>query len=102
MTAEFCYAGKTLRLSVTAGGQAEACCGWDNLTTEMTAYISQGEDLQGEYWAGVMLLSLDALFTAFAVDKAALPLTLTGNILREDPALSSAAPADETVTFTLK
>ncbi len=101
LTAEFRYAGKVLRLSVTAAGLAEARCGAVDLTPQMTAYLSQGEDLQGEYWAGVMLLSLDAFFTALDVDKTVLPLTLTGNILRENPALSAAAPAGETVTFAL-
>lgn len=102
LSAALCHGGRTLQLSVTASGQAAARCGDDDLTSKMTAYITQGEDLQGEYWAGVLLFPLNALFAALGVDKSTLPLTLSGNILRESPALSSAAPLEETVTFILK
>ncbi|HWP51139.1 MAG TPA: hypothetical protein VN626_05495 [Clostridia bacterium] len=102
LSAVFCLGSKTLQLSVMSNGQAEARCENDNLTSQMTAYITQGEDLQGEYWAGVMLFPLKGLFAALGADKNALPLNLSGNILRENPALSSAAPLNDTVRFTLK
>lgn len=102
LTVVLCNGAGELRLSVTANGQVEARCGEDNLTPQVTAYITQGEDLQGEYWAGVLLFPLDALLAALGTDKSALPLALSGNILRENPALSCAAPVNEPAVFTLK
>ncbi|WMJ82977.1 hypothetical protein ACS3UN_00880 [Oscillospiraceae bacterium LTW-04] len=102
LTAVFCLGERELRMTVTAGGQAEAYCGDSDLTAQMTAYIKQGEDLQGEYWAGVLLFPLESLFAALDTDKTALPMTLSGNILRENPALSCAVPTNEVVAFTLK
>ncbi len=101
LSAELCYGGKMLSLSVTADGRAQADCGERELSTDLTAYITRGEDLQGEYWAGVLLFPLETLFTALGADGSALPLTLSGNILREHPTLSSAVPLGETVIFTL-
>ena len=102
LTAMLCCGEKKLRLSVTADGRAQALCGTDDLTASLTSYITHGEDLQGEYWAGVLLFPLDALRAVLGADKNALPLAFSGNILREHPALSSAAPAGEAVAFTLK
>ncbi len=101
LSAELCYGDKVLSLWVTADGQAQAHCGARDLTTDLTAYITRGEDLQGEYWAGVLLFPLKTLFTVLGADGGALPLTLSGNILRENPALSSAVALGETVAFTL-
>lgn len=102
LTAVFCLGDRELRMTVTADGQAQARCGGSDLTAQMTAYITQGEDLQGEYWSGVFLFPLDALFAALGTDKNALPLTLSGNIFRENPAISSAVPIDESAIFTIK
>lgn len=96
-----CHNGKELQLSVFADGSASARCGETILTDAMTSYIIQGEDLQGEYWGAVMLFSLDRLLTVFGVDSSAMPLELSGNVLREHPALSCATPANESVAFTL-
>lgn len=92
---------RQLRLSVTADGQVQAQSGSEDLTDHLTAYITRGEDLQGEYWAGVLLFRLGALLTALGADQNALPLALSGNILREHPALSAAALPGETVHFIL-
>lgn len=102
LTAVFRLDDREMRMTVTAGGQAKASCGGSDLTAQMTAYITQGEDLQGEYWAGVLLFPLNVLFAALGADKNALPLTLSGNIFRENPAISSAVPIDETAIFTIK
>lgn len=93
---------KELRLSVTADGRAQARCGARELTANLTSYITRGEDLQGEYWAGVLLFPLKSLFAALGADQSAPPLALTGNILREQPALSSVVAVGETVSFMLK
>lgn len=102
LTAVLCRGEKELWLSVSADGRAQAHCGAQELTADLTSYITRGEDLQGEYWAGVLLFPLKSLFATLGADQNALPLTLSGNILREHPALSSAAMAGETVSFTLK
>lgn len=96
-----CYNKKELRLSVSADGSALASCGDTALTNFMTSYIVQGEDLQGEYWGAVMIFSLDKFLSTFDIDLSNIPLELTGNVMREHPALSSAAPANDLVTFTL-
>lgn len=101
LSAIFCHGGKELRLSVTADGTAAARCGTDDFTARMTAYITQGEDLQGEYWAGVLMFPLDTLLAALGMDQGGSLPTLSGNILRENPALSSAAPIDEVIIFSL-
>lgn len=102
LTSELCYGEKALSLSVTTDGQAQASCGAQDLTTDLTAYITRGEDLQGEYWAGVLLFPLKALFAVLGADSSTRPLTLSGNILREHPALSSAVPLGEVVAFTFQ
>lgn len=96
-----CHNSNELRLSVSADGSASARCGETILTDAMTSYIIQGEDLQGEYWGAVMLFSLDRLLSVFGVDSSSIPLELSGNVLREHPALSSASPINEPVTFNL-
>lgn len=101
LSAVFSFGERQLRIAVTAGGQARAYSGEKDLTAELTAYIKEGEDLQGEYWVGVLLFPLQSLFTALGMDKNALPVALSGNILRENPALSRAALGGETVTFML-
>ncbi|MFV0498390.1 MAG: hypothetical protein ACK5L0_09545 [Candidatus Fimivivens sp.] len=102
LTAIIGFGERALHMTVTADGQAKAYCGDSDFTAQMTAYIKQGEDLQGEYWAGVLMFPLKSLFLALGTDKSALPLTLWGNILREYPACSRAVAANETGTFTLR
>ncbi|MEA5137292.1 MAG: hypothetical protein VB035_14260 [Candidatus Fimivivens sp.] len=102
LTAVFSFGDRELRMTVTASGQAQAFCGSSDLTAQMTAYITQGEDLQGEYWSCVFLFPLEMLLSAFGTDKNALPLTLLGNIIRENPAVSSAVPTNEKAIFTMK
>lgn len=102
LTAVLCRGEKELCLSMSFGGQVTAKCQTKDLSHCLTSYITRGEDLQGEYWAAVMLLPLETLFAVLGADKQDLPLVLSGNILRENPARSSAAPVGESVVFTIE
>lgn len=101
LCATFSLNNRTLTLAVGADGVAHAQSDEVNLASHLTAYGVQGEDLQGEYWGVVMLFPLEHLFLALGVDKPELPLSLSGNIFRKNPAVSSAVPLDETVLFKL-
>ncbi len=101
LTALLCYGEKELRLSVTADGQAQAHCGAEDLTVSLTSYMTHGEDLQGEYWAGVLLFPLKTLYAVLGAAHNTSPLALSGNILREYPALSSVVPVGDAIAFTL-
>ena len=101
LSAMFSMNNRTLNLSVGANGVSHAQSEEVDLTKHLTAYGVQGEDLQGEYWGVVMLFPLDQLFLILGTNEAELPLSISGNVSRSNPAVSSAVPLDETVLFKL-
>lgn len=99
LRAVFSHGGHTAELSVTAAGGSALLLDGRPAGELLTAYQISGEDLQGEYWGAVMMLPLDRFCGALALS---LPGSFDGNLLRENPALSSAAPAGESVRFLLR
>ncbi len=67
---------------------------------KLSAYIISGEDLQGEYWGAVIMLPMPLLLEHFSLSEDALPASLYGNILRREPAVSSAAPLSQPAAIT--
>lgn len=68
---------------------------------KLSAYIISGEDLQGEYWGAVIMLPMALLLGHFSLSENALPASVYGNIIRREPAVSSAAPLSESAEITI-
>ena len=94
--------GARLNISVSFGKKASLLLNGQPLSDAMTSYIIQGEDLQGEYWGAVMVLPIALIFKAFSLAESDLPAKLSGNLYRENPAVSSAALKGEQLIFILE
>ncbi len=100
LRALFSYQGHTLELSANAAGEATLLLDGAAVADKLTAYQISGEDLQGEYWGAVLMVPFSWFSEALDL-PADSPVALEGNILREHPAQSSAAPEGETLRFLL-
>lgn len=96
----FSHAGHTVELSANAAGEAALLLDGAPVDGVLTAYQISGEDLQGEYWGAVLMVPFPWLAASLGFDAAS-PAVLTGNLLREHPACSSAVPTGESVRFLL-
>ncbi|PWM26516.1 MAG: hypothetical protein DBX44_00395 [Oscillospiraceae bacterium] len=99
LRAVFSHNGHTADLSVTAGGESALLLDGQPAGELLTAYQISGEDLQGEYWGAVMAVPFDRFSQALGLAEQD---SFDGNLLREHPALSSAAPVGQTVRFLLR
>jgi|GEM_PF-1150307 len=91
----------SLVAKVSFDGSSELLLNDNAANDKLSAYIISGEDLQGEYWGAVMMIPLTLLFEHFSLAESELPAALYGNLIRREPALSSAAPLSERAKITV-
>lgn len=101
VSAKLQYGGHTISISACFDGRATLTLDGIKCENRLTAYLIGGEDLQGKYWGAVMLLPLNLLFDCFKINESMLPVTLNGNIMRKNPAVSFAALPNESAEFIL-
>lgn len=101
LAAVFEHGAHSLRMEVTAKGCARLLADGNPLEGKMSSYLISGEDLQGEYWGAVMMVSSDVFFEALGLDALGPPAALYGNALREHPFLSAAALPPERIVLDL-
>lgn len=99
--AKFEYNGKIIEFSVRFDNSAKLLVNKVDRTDALTCYITSGEDLQGEYWGAVIMLPLSVLFEGLEINESSLPITLKGNIARENPEISSAVALNDAANFIL-